>query len=194
VPLIIRGPGVRPDSWCHVPVVGYDFLPTFAEWADIPNKSLPKGIEGGSIASLLTHDSQGKVVRPREELVFHFPHYQSQDGPQSAIILGNLKLMKFYEDNRVALFDLSRDLSEQNDLASQMPMEAADLRKRLETYLANVDAQLPTRNPQYDPSRPLASGSRGRGGERGVKGPGMRGGRGGRQQGINGRVPQPGMQ
>jgi arylsulfatase A-like enzyme len=157
VPLIIRGPSVKPNSWCHTPVVGYDLFPTFCEWARIPSKSLPKGIEGGSIAPLLAKDGQGHVPRLREELVFHFPHYQSDDGPQSAILLGNLKLMKFYEDNRVALFDLSNDLGESNDLSSQRPSETARLRDRLENYLAAVGAQFPTPNPQYDPSRPVVS-------------------------------------
>jgi len=27
VPLIIRGPGIAADSWCHLPVVGYDLPP-----------------------------------------------------------------------------------------------------------------------------------------------------------------------
>ncbi len=58
VPLIIRGPGVKPNSWCHVPVVGYDLFPTFCEWAGISAASLPRGIEGGSIVDLLTHDGQ----------------------------------------------------------------------------------------------------------------------------------------
>lgn len=154
VPLIIRGPGVRPKSWCHVPVVGYDLLPTFCQWAGLSAKSLPRGIEGDSIAGLLANNGQGQVQRPREELVFHFPHYQSDDGPQSAILLGSLKLIKFYEDDRVALFDLSQDIGERQDLAVQMPGEAAHLRQRLESYLAAVDAQFPTPNAQYDPSRP----------------------------------------
>ena len=154
VPLIIRGPGVKANSWCHTRVVGHDFFPTFCHWAGIAPNTLPKGIEGGSIASLLSNDGQGGVKRPREELVFHFPHYQSDDGPQSAILLGDLKLMKFYEDNRVALFDLSKDIGERNDLAERMPTEAKRLRERLEKYLVAVDAQLPTKNPNYDPSRP----------------------------------------
>jgi arylsulfatase A-like enzyme len=40
VPLIVRGPGVPANSWCHSPVVGYDFLPTFAEWAGLAVRSL----------------------------------------------------------------------------------------------------------------------------------------------------------
>lgn len=154
VPMIVRGPGVKPNSWSHVRVVGYDFLPTFCEWAGLPTKALPVSIEGGSIADLLAHDGRGEVRRPREELVFHFPHYQSEDGPQSAIVVGDLKLMHFYEDDRDALFDLSKDLGERHDLAKEKPAETASLRKRLDAYLAAVDAQFATPNPNYDPSKP----------------------------------------
>lgn len=155
VPFIARGPGIKPNSWCRVPVVGYDFLPTFCEWAGLPSKSLPAGVEGGSFAGLLAHDGQGKVTRPREELVFHFPHYQSEDGPQSAILVSDLKLIHFYEDDRDALFDLAKDLGERRDLATERPAETTGLRKRLDAYLAEVDAQFATLNPNYDPSKPL---------------------------------------
>ena len=153
VPFIVRGPGVKPNSWCHTRIVGYDLFPTFCEWAGHSAGALPKGIEGGSIASLLINDGHGEVKRFREELVFHFPHYQG-DTPHSAILLGDLKLIHFYEDNRDVLFDLSKDLGERDDLAERMPVEAKKLRDRLDTYLAAVDAQFPTPNPNYDPNRP----------------------------------------
>ena len=35
-------------------IVGYDLFATFCEWAGVNKTSLPKGIEGGSIAALLT--------------------------------------------------------------------------------------------------------------------------------------------
>ncbi|MBA4019416.1 MAG: sulfatase [Pirellula sp.] len=155
VPLIVRGPGVKPNSWCHTRVVGYDLLPTFCQWAGVPTKLLPREVEGGSIAELLTHDGKGEVHRPREELVFHFPHYQGLGGPQSAIYVGDLKLMHFYEDDRDALFDLSKDIGERSDLASKMPAEAARMRKQLDAYLAAVDAQFATPNSNFDPSKPL---------------------------------------
>lgn len=153
VPLIIRGPGVNANAWCHTRVVGYDLYPTFCEWAGIAPSALPKNIEGGSIAALLKNNGQGQVKRPREELVFHFPHYQG-DTPHSAILLGNLKLLKFYEDNRLMLFDLSKDIGERNDLSKSLPTETAQLKDRLEKYLTAVDAQLPTLNPNFDPSQP----------------------------------------
>ena len=169
VPLIMRGPGISANSWCHVPVVGYDLLPTFGALAGTATKELPKGVEGGDITSLLHKNGEGTVRRAREELVFHFPHYQSDDGPHSAIRLGNLKLIHFYEDNRIALFDLSKDISERNNLAMRMPQEAQFLNGRLESYLAAVDAQLPTTNSNFDPSQPVAPRKGGKNGKNGTE-------------------------
>ena len=123
------------------------------------NIPLPEGIEGGSLVSLLKN-GKGKVKRPHEELVFHFPHYQ-QGEPQSAILVDNWKLMKFYETGEVQLYDLSKDIGEQYDLSQEMPDKADDLHKRLNAYLAAVNAQLPSLNPQYDPNAAI-----GRGGQR----------------------------
>lgn len=153
VPFIVRGPGVQPNSWCHVPIVGYDLFPTFCEWAGVPSASLPKSIEGGSIASLLSHDGQGTVKRPREELVFHFPHYQGES-PHSAIRLGDWKLIRFYEDGSLRLFNLADDLAERNNLVDRFPAEAKQLDERLTRYLAAVDAQFPTPNAAFDPTKP----------------------------------------
>jgi arylsulfatase A len=167
VPLIVQGPGVSANSCCHVPVVGYDWLPTFCALAGIAAMELPKGIEGGDITSLLQNRGEGAVKRVREELVFHFPHYQSDDGPSSAIRLGNLKLIHFYDDDRIAVFDLAKDISERNNLAQQMPQEARMLKGRLDQYLTAINAQLPTPNSNFDPSQPVAPIKGGKNGKKG---------------------------
>jgi arylsulfatase A len=159
-PFIIRGPGVPANSWCHTRIVGYDLYPTFCEWAGVPASKRPRKLEGGSIVNLLD-DGQGTVKRPREEMVFHFPHYQGGDGPHSAIFLGNLKLMKFYEDGRLALFNLDRDITERNDLSLQLPEKVKELESLLVRYLADVNAQMATPNPNYDPTAPPAQRERG---------------------------------
>jgi len=151
VPFIIRGPGIAANSWCHVPIVGYDLVPTFCEWAGVPHAALPKGLEGGSIAALVTAVGERRVSRPREELVFHFPHYQGGHTPHSAIRLGDLKLIRTYEDDRVRLFDLATDRGERDDLSASRPADAARLRARLDERLAAVQAQLPTPSPAGDP-------------------------------------------
>ena len=155
-PFIIRGPGIPGNSWCHERIVGYDLFPTYCEWAGIASSKLPPQIEGGSIVNLLD-DGKGLVKRPREEMVFHFPHYQSGDGPHSALFLGNYKLMKFYETERLALFDIAADISEQNDLSTRQPQKVTDIDKLLEQYLLDVDAQMAVSNPQYDPTKPPVS-------------------------------------
>jgi len=151
---------VTPNSWCHIRVVGYDLFPTFCEWAGVAPSTLPDGIEGGSIASLLKNEGRGEVIRLREELVFHFPHYQG-DAPHSAVFLGELKLLHFYEDNHDELYDLSNDIGERKDLASQRPVDTKTLREKLDKYLAAVDAQLPTANPEFDPNQPVEPKRRG---------------------------------
>jgi len=165
VPLIVRGPGVAPGSWCHVPVIGYDLLPTLCDWADVAPAKRAVTLDGGSIAPLLAHDGHGVVRRPREELVFHFPHYQGGEGPHSAIRLGDMKLIHFHETDTSRLFDLSRDRGERVDLAERDPDAARRLRTLLDEHLVASNAQMPARNPDFDPTAPAVE--RRRGGKRG---------------------------
>jgi hypothetical protein len=117
---------------------------------------------------LLHNNGEGSVKRAREELVFHFPHYQSDDGPHSAIRIGNLKLLHFYEDDRLALFDLAKDIGERNDIAQRMPRETQMLKGRLDQYLAAINAQLPTPNSNFDPSQPVEPRKGGKNGKKGA--------------------------
>jgi arylsulfatase A-like enzyme len=151
VPFLIRGPGILPNTWCHTPIVGYDLLPTFCQWAGVASDRLPLSIDGGSIDSLLHGGGDGIVHRPRPELVFHFPHHQGNDGPHSALRVDDWKLIFFYEDERMSLFDLSKDLSERQDLAESMPEKAHQLKLQLNEQLVTMDAQFPTANPNFDP-------------------------------------------
>ena len=100
------------------------------------------------------------MKRSRDELVFHFPHYQG-DTPHSAIISGDLKLIRFYEDNLVVLYDLAKDLREQNDLSKKMPEETARLSKKLSDYLTSIHAQMPVANRKFDPKAPLPPAKKG---------------------------------
>ena len=61
--------------------------------------------------------------------------------------------MHFYETDQVRLFDLSKDIGEQSDLATERPEKAADLKDRLERYLKSVNARMPAPNPDHDPSK-----------------------------------------
>ena len=176
VPFLIRGPGIAGNVCSKVPVTACDVLPTVAALAGV-KMPLPAGIEGGSLVAVLRDPTgRGVVTRAREELVFHFPHYDlGNGGPATAIVLGHYKLIRNYEKATRRLFDLERDPGEQNDLAAQAPATVAELEARLTAYLRGVSAQLATPNPNYDPAKADDPGGDdrrgGKGGKQGKKRP-----------------------
>ncbi len=149
VPLIIVGPGViRPGSICHVPVSGQDLYPTILAMVGLSPAPGPV-IDGENLVPLL--DGTGAVRR--DALYWHYPHYSNQGGkPGGAIRQGDLKLIEWYEDGRVELYDLKRDIGERHDLAAERPVEAARLYKQLARWRESVGAQMPKPNPNYDPT------------------------------------------
>jgi arylsulfatase A-like enzyme len=149
VPLIVRGPGIEANSSSNENVIGSDLFPTFSEWAGV---SAIEEIEGSSLVPLLT-GKPASFQRQEKSLLFHYPHYGQGPAqkPQSAVIVGNYKLLRDLETETVQLFDLEKDLSEKNDLAQTMPGKADELEKLLNKRLQEVDAQMPTTNQDYDP-------------------------------------------
>ena len=148
VPFIIAGPGIAPGQ-CDAQVVGYDLFPTICQWLGIDK--LPKGVEGGSLASALKSPEMKSIKRPNDFLVFHWPHYQHQkfSQPTTAIFKDNYKLMKFYETGELRLYDLASDLAEVNDLSDERPELTKALHQLMVDYLASVDAGMPTPNKDY---------------------------------------------
>ena len=165
VPLVIRGPGIQGGACSHVRVIGEDLFPTLAKLAKV-NDPLPATIEGGSLDEVLAHGGQGAVRRPREEFVVHFPHYDKDAaGPASALWLGDFKLVRVFESGALRLYDISKDPGERHDLAASMPDKVKELDQRLTDYLKAVKAQMPTPNPNYDPSKPTELPRGGKGGK-----------------------------
>jgi len=145
-PMIIKWPGiVKPNSVCAVPVTSTDFYPTMLEIAGLPLK--PKQhIDGVSLVPLL----KGNRKLQRKAIFWHYPHYGNQGGsPGGAVRIGDYKLIEFYEDNRVELYNLKEDVGEKKNLADKLPEKAAELRKMLHTWRKAVDAKMPSPNPDY---------------------------------------------
>jgi arylsulfatase A-like enzyme len=136
VPFIVAGPGVKPGSVSAVPVTGLDFLPTMAELAGY-QPELPATIDGGSITAVLRNAGVGEVKRSRPYLIFH----QAVDrNAQSALRWGDWKLVKTWKTEKLELFDLSKDLSEANDLSAKMPEKTKELDRTLTAFLTEVKA------------------------------------------------------
>jgi len=157
VPLIVYWPGVtQAGSVCDTPVIGMDLYRTVLDVAGI-KEGADKGVDGVSLVPLLKRT--GKVNR--EALFWHYPHYQHYQlggtTPYGAIRKGDFKLIEFFSDMHVELYNLRVDAGEQNDLAARMPDKVEELRSRLHAWRKEVGAQMPTPNPKYDPSKPEAA-------------------------------------
>jgi arylsulfatase A-like enzyme len=106
--------------------------------------------DGVSLMPLL----RGGHSLEREAIYWHYPHYGNQGGtPGSSIRSGDYKLIEFFEDNHVELYDLREDISEEHDLAGQRPKVTSRLRSMLHQWQVSVQAKIPQSNPDYVPWR-----------------------------------------
>lgn len=145
-PLLVRWPGhVRPNSTCDTPVTSPDFYPTLLHAAGLP--PLPQQhADGVDLTPVLEHT--GPIAR--DALFWHYPHYGNQGGtPASAIRSGDWKLIEFFEDNHVELYNLQDDPGESHDLAKSQPDRAREMQGKLAAWRQSVNAKLPTPNPDY---------------------------------------------
>lgn len=145
VPYFIRVPGMEGNDIVDYPVNGIDFYPTIAEMVGaelMPNAS----IEGVSLWPLI----KGEELE-RRDLFWHYPHYSNQGGdPCSIIRSGKWKLIHYWEDQSVELYDLETDPYEQQDMAGTEKELSDELKKRLMTWLEINEANKPKIDPEYD--------------------------------------------
>jgi len=146
-PMIVKWPGVTPPgTTCAVPVSSVDFLPTLFEIADV---ELPGPVDGLSLVPLLKRSGSLR----REALFWHYPHYwnNSRVRPYGIVRAGDWKLIEFYEDMRMELYNLRDDPNEARDLAREDPAKAFELRGLLHNWRRSVHAQMPIPNPDRNP-------------------------------------------
>ncbi|MGZ0709119.1 sulfatase [Coraliomargarita sp. W4R53] len=117
-----------------------DLLPTILAAANIKAKPYD-GVD--LLPSLLTT----APLDPTRPLYFHLPHWRSQS---SAIRKDKWKLIYWYENDEVELFNLEEDIAEKYNLADSLPETAKSLKQQLMQYLKSVDAQMPRENPAYN--------------------------------------------
>lgn len=153
VPWIICAPGItKPGSVCNTPAMSTDFYPTLLELAGLP--LLPEQHQDG--ASLVPLLKAGEP--PRRDLFWHYPHYSNQGGgPCGAIRSGDWKLIEWFEDGRLELFNLRSDLNEAKNVAAENQDLVKQLHARLVAWRKTVKALLPTLNPDH-PTVPPDSG------------------------------------
>ncbi|MBS1607126.1 MAG: sulfatase [Bacteroidetes bacterium] len=152
-PLLIYWPhhgehGVTSD----VPVVGTDFYSTILDMVGIdPSPRGLDGIDGKSLVPILKGDKAAADALTKRPLFWHFPAYSNHgaQSPGGAVRLGDYKLIEYYENNRVQLFNLKNDPGEQHDLSKTEPAKVTELTGMLHDWRKKVNAQMPVPNPKY---------------------------------------------
>ncbi len=179
-PMFVRWPGrTVPGSACDAPVIGIDFYPTILE---ITGAKKPKGhiLDGQSIVTLLNKENSAFDIQPssagfqsipavggskfnKRALFWHFPAYLQgkaegardpyfRTRPGAAVRVGNFKLIEYFEDGDLELYNLKDDISEQKNLAEVMPEKTTELHKLMLAWRKKVNAPVPTKlNPDYNP-------------------------------------------
>jgi arylsulfatase A len=152
VPLIVRWPGVTsPGSVCHEPVMSIDYFPTYLEIAGVSRRGIAEEIDGRSLVALLSNPG---ARLDREAIYWHYPHYHPGGAtPYGAVRSRDWKLIEFYEDDHIELYNLADDIGETRDLVKSRPEMADALRRKLHAWRQGVGAQMPTPNPDYDPAQ-----------------------------------------
>ena len=140
-----------------------DLFATLTDRAGLPAFS---PLDSRSLLPLLNDENPSDDWAERP-LFWHFPIYleayemggdDSQDAafrtrPGSALRMGNWKLIQYFEDWSIELYDLKNDPGERINLARRQPQQTRRLLTELENIRHRLKAPVPIQpNPTYEPA------------------------------------------
>ena len=160
VPLVARwpqkiGPGVR----CREPVISIDFYPTLLALAGV-KRPQEHVLDGADIGPLLCG---GRTLASPRNLFWHFPAYLQgraegardrhfRTRPAGAMRAGDWKLIEYFEDGALELYNLQEDIGERRNLANALPDRTQQMHRTLRQWRQSLNAPVPDQmNPEYDP-------------------------------------------
>jgi arylsulfatase A len=151
IPLIIRRPGFDSGgsgAAIDVPATTTDLFPTLLSLAGIP-AGHDSRVDGVDLTPVLTGQA---ATAGERDLFWHFPHYHgSGNRPGGAILSGQYKLVEWFEDGALELYDLSVDPGEEFDLSDSLRAETRALANRLASWRTSIGAGMPRPNPEWGP-------------------------------------------
>lgn len=120
VPFVMRWPGkIKENTEYNYPVSTFDLLPTFVEAAGGDAKNIDK-IDGVNIMPYIQGEIEG---RPHQKLFW-------KKETRAAMRDGDWKLIRF-SDRPAELYDISKDISEHNNLAAKYPYRVQQMFKEI---------------------------------------------------------------
>lgn len=145
---------VKTNTENNTPIIGLDLYPTIQELAGIKPTST---LDGQSILPLVKKEGRFKS----RSLFWHFPVYlERYDGmkeegpfrttPAAAIRKNDWKLIEFFEDGKLELYNLKNDIGETRNLAEKNPGKLKELYNEMINWRKATNAPVPKElNPEY---------------------------------------------
>lgn len=128
------------------PVTGADFYPTILDYCGIDFLK-NQHQDGISLKPIISENFTPEERR----LYWHYPHYGNQGGDPSSIIReGKWKLIQYYEEDKIELYDLEKDPFEKENVAKDFQDTAISMREKLKEWLIEVNAVFPEEDINFD--------------------------------------------
>jgi arylsulfatase A-like enzyme len=136
IPLLVRGPGVKPGAVTQRFALNADFAPTFLELAGLP---VPSEMHGRSLAPILRG---AEPADWRTSVYYRYYHDPGHHNTRAhyGVRTATHKLIHYWKKDAWELFDLTRDPNEQRNLAGD-PAQAGNLAK-LRAEITRLQRQL----------------------------------------------------
>lgn len=149
VPLIVSWKGhVNSGTVTDVPVTGPDFYNTIVS---LTHAKAPKGAgrDGVDFSPAL----KGKSMKERA-IYWHFPHYSNHGmaSPSGAVRYGDYKLIEYYANNTVQLYNVKEDIVERHEISAENPELVHKMKEMLHQWREDVGAEMPSENLSYNPA------------------------------------------
>jgi arylsulfatase A-like enzyme len=118
-----------------------DHYPTLLELAGFPLKE-KQHVDGTSYLPWLKDPAKSFD----RTLVWHYPHYHGSTWrPGSAIRMNQWKLIEFYEEEKIELYNLEDDPAERMDLSSKYPERSRAMKEKMHQYIDTRGGSYPVR-------------------------------------------------
>jgi arylsulfatase A-like enzyme len=139
IPMFVKWPGVTKGEDSDYLVTGTDYFPTLLEMTDL-NLRPEAHLDGRSFMKVL----KGKQIDQSDRPVFwHSPvprPVSTRDRANTTVRLGDYKLLDFYEENKVELYNIEDDIGETTDLSGTMPEKRDELLQLIVNWRKEVNA------------------------------------------------------
>ena len=147
VPMIAAGPQIKPGSVSKQCIVSEDYFTTILQMANAYPKKVKQVVDGKSFLPVL--QGKQKNVDAQKTIIWHYPNNWTNVNLKgiswaSAIRQGDWKLIYFHKQQTLELYNLSKDIAEQQDLSGIEIAKTKLLAQLLTQKLKERNAAMPS--------------------------------------------------